>query len=183
MYGLINDSIRRLVLEREGEEAWRRILERSGTGYSTFAALHYYDDEVTYALVAAASAELKAPADELLRNFGRYWSTRIAPESYGDYLDSAGRRLPDVLEGLDDMHTRLQALFPELRPPSIELEDNGGEPLTVHYRSEREGLAPFMIGLLEGLSEVCDEPAEVRQTASRGEACDHDVFELVRAGP
>lgn len=183
MYGLINDSIRRLVLEREGEEAWQRILERSGTGYATFAALHYYDDEVTYALVAAASAELGAPAEELLCSFGRYWSTRIAPESYGDYLDSAGRRLPDVLAGLDEMHTRLQALFPELRPPSIELEDRHAEPLTIHYRSEREGLAPFMLGLLEGLSEVCEEPVHVRHTAARGPAFDHDVFELARAGP
>lgn len=182
MYGLINDSIRRLVLEREGEDAWERVLSRSGTGYSSFAALHYYDDDVTYALVQAASDELSTPPEELLRAFGHYWSTRIAPESYGDFLDSAGRRLRDVLAGLDAMHSRLQALFPELRPPSILLvEAPGAAALAVHYHSEREGLAPFMVGLLEGLAELCGEPAEVRQVITRGEGSDHDVFELVRA--
>ena len=119
MYGLINDSIRRLVLEESGGDTWQLITERAGIGQRSFAAMHYYDDQVTYALVAAASVELDTPPEQLLRDFGRYWSTRIAPESYGDYLDSAGRELWQVLAGLDAMHARLQALFPELRPPSI----------------------------------------------------------------
>jgi hypothetical protein len=178
MYGLINDSIRRLVLEETGEDAWERILERAGTPHRTFAAYHYYDDDVTYALAAAASEELDTPSEELLRRFGRYWSTRIAPESYGDYLDAAGLELWEVLAGLDAMHARLQALFPQLRPPSIEVERPSDSRITVHYRSERVGLAPFVTGLLEGLAELCKVEASVTQIAVRGEAADHDVFEI-----
>jgi len=178
MYGLINDAIRRLVLEEAGEDAWDRIIDRAGTPHRTFAALHYYEDDVTYALVAAASEELGAPTDDLLRRFGRYWSTRIATENYGGYLDAAGLELWEILAGLDDMHARLQALFPKLRPPSIEVEPQHNGLITVHYRSERTGLAPFVVGLLEGLAEVCDVEVEVTHVAERGNAIDHDVFEI-----
>ena len=179
MYGLINDSIRRLVLEEAGEPAWDRIVDSAGTGQRTFAALYYYDDALTYALVDAASQELDTPADDLLRRFGNYWSTRIAPESFGGYLDAAGRDLRRILEGLDAMHARLQHLFPKLRPPSIEVELPQPHVIRVHYRSSREGLAPFTQGLLEGLAELCEVPAVVAPVATRADRTDHDVFEIV----
>jgi predicted hydrocarbon binding protein len=179
MYGLINDSIRRLVVEEAGDDAWERIADGAGAGSRAFAAMHYYNDALAYALVGAASDELDAPPEVLLRRFGRYWSLEIAPESYGDYLESAGSGLRDVLVGLDSMHSRLHALFPELRPPSIEVDPpNGSDVITVHYRSEREGLASFMAGLLEGLAELMSHPTEVRQVSERGTGSDHDVFEI-----
>jgi len=178
VYGLINDSIRRLVQEEAGADAWDRIADRAAPGHRTFAALHYYDDDVTYALVGAASDELGTPPGELLRRFGHYWSTRIAPENYGDYLNAAGMRLLEILTGLDAMHARLQTLFPQLRPPSIEVESPDPRTITVHYRSEREGLAPFVTGLLEGLAELCETPATVARTATRGAGSDHDVFTM-----
>jgi hypothetical protein len=177
MYGLINDSIRRLVLEEAGDDAWDRVAEDAGAGRS-FAAMAYYDDELTYALVDAASREMKTPAPEMLRRFGRYWSVRIAPESYGDYLNSAGRGLWDVLAGLDHMHARLQALFPHLRPPSIGVDPPEDHLITVHYRSEREGLEPFMTGLLEGLAELLHVPASVTQARQATADANHAVFEI-----
>lgn len=178
MYGLINDSIRRLVIEEAGEDAWERIAARAGSGLRTFAALHYYDDALTYELVGAASQELATPADELLRRFGMYWSTRIAPENYGDYLAAAGMQLDQILGGLDAMHARLQTLFPQLRPPSIETAIPLPGVITVHYRSGRDGLAPFVVGLLEGLAELCEVPATVTQVAVRHQDADHDIFEI-----
>jgi len=178
VYGLINDAIRGLVQEQDGEEAWERIADRAAPGHRSFAALSYYDDAVTYALVAAASEQLGTPADELLRQFGRYWSTRIAPENYGDYLDATGMQLLEILVGLDAMHARLQTLFPQLRPPSIEVESDDPGLITVHYRSGRDGLAPFVTGLLEGLAHLCATPATVTQTAAREAGADHDVFAI-----
>jgi Haem-NO-binding len=178
MYGLINDSVRRLVLEEAGEGSWDRIVNRAGIGQRTFAALHYYDDDLTYALLAAASDEFQSSPAILLRRFGQYWSTRIAPENYGGYLDSTGRDLLQVLAGLDAMHARLQSLFPQLHPPSIDVEALEEQIITLHCRSERIGLAPFVLGLLEGLADYCEVSATVTQIAARGEAADHDVFEI-----
>ncbi len=178
MYGLINDAIRRVVLEEAGEDAWQRIVEDADAGSHTFAAMAYYDDDLTYDLVAAASRELRSPPDVLLRRFGRYWSVVIAPESYGDYLAAAGRDMWEVLAGLDGMHARLQALFPQLRPPSIDVEPRREHLITVNYRSEREGLAPFMVGMLEGLAEHLEVTAAVTHLSARGGDLDHDVFEV-----
>ncbi|MEI8105634.1 MAG: heme NO-binding domain-containing protein [Actinomycetes bacterium] len=179
MYGLINDAIRRLVLEDHGEEVWSRIVERSDAPHGTFAAFHPYDDALTYALVANASAEVAIPADEILGSIGRYWITRIAVENYRDFLEGHGLAYRDILVGLDDMHARIQAILPQLRPPSIKVELVGDDRAVLHYRSEREGLAPFLVGLLEGLAELCKTDVTITQTASRGESNDHDVFEVV----
>lgn len=178
MYGLINDSIRQLVINEAGDDTWERIVERAGGGARTFAAHHYYDDDLTYALVDAASAVLDVPGDELLRRFGRYWSLHIAPENYSDFLDSTGFDLVALLDGLDAMHARLQALFPRLRPPSITIEQPGDGLVTVHYRSERLGLAAFVVGLLEGLAQLCSVDAKVTHVATRGVDADHDVFQI-----
>lgn len=178
MYGLINDSIRRLVIRDAGEEAWERVVDRAGGAARSFGAYQYYDDALTYELVGAASAELGVPGEVLMRRFGRYWSTHIATESYASYLDASGRDLREVLAGLDGMHARLQTIFPQLRPPSIEVETPADDRIILHYRSERAGLAPFVEGLLEGLAEVCGVDAEVARNAARAEGADHDVFEI-----
>lgn len=177
MYGLINEAMRRHVVETAGPAAWSTIAARAETG-QTFAALHYYDDSVTYALVAAASDVLGTPAEDLLRGFGHYWSTRVGPENYSDILGATGTDMSSVLRNLDEMHARLQTLYPELRPPSFDVVDVAGGDLDVHYRSERVGLAPFVVGLLEGLGDLYGTPAVVTHDAAASEGSDHEVFHV-----
>lgn len=178
MYGLINEAMRRHVTDNAGVDAWSRIAERADTA-ETFAGLHYYDDAVTYALVGAASVELGTPAEDLLRGFGRYWSNNVGPESYGDILGATGTDVVSVLTNLDAMHARIQTLYPDLRPPSFSVRDHADGVLEVDYRSEREGLAPFVVGLLEGLGELYGTPATVVQVGATSAGADHDTF-LVR---
>lgn len=177
MYGLINEAMRRHVVETAGPAAWSAITARAETG-QTFAALHYYDDAVTYALVGAASDVLDEPADVLLRGFGRYWSLRVGPESYSDILGATGTDVVSVLRNLDEMHARLQSLYPELRPPSFDVVETGEGALDVHYRSERAGLVPFVVGLLEGLGDLYGTPAAVTHDAVASDGTDHEVFHV-----
>jgi hypothetical protein len=179
VYGLINEAMRRHVVETAGPAAWSAIASRAGASQS-FAALHYYDDAVTYALVAAASEVLDRPQEDLLRGFGRYWSTTVGPESYGDILGATGTDMISVLHSLDEMHARLQSLYPDLRPPSFDVERRADGALVVHYRSERDGLGPFVVGLLEGLGELYGTPVRV----TRDDAASvprHEQFRLERA--
>ena len=178
MYGMINEAMRRLVGETAGADAWSRIAARAETS-ETFAALSYYDDAVTFGLVGAASTELDVPAADLLRSFGHYWSTRVGPENYGDILGATGTDVVSVLSSLDEMHARLQVLYPELRPPSFEVVDSGPAVVEVHYRSERDGLQPFVTGLLEGLGDLYGTPATVEHVG-RVEA--DRPFDLFRVG-
>lgn len=177
MYGLINEAMRRHVTERAGAHAWTRIAERAETP-ETFAGLHYYDDAVTHDLVTAASSVLDVPEAELLRGFGRYWSTRVGPESYSDILGATGTDMISVLTHLDEMHARIQTLYPDLRPPSFAVHDERDGVIEVHYRSERSGLAPFVVGLLEGLGELYGTPVLVSHEAAPDESRDHDTFHV-----
>jgi hypothetical protein len=164
VYGMINEAMRRLVTETAGAEAWAGIAARADAP-ETFASLHYYDDALTYELVGAASDELGSPAADLLRAFGHYWSTRVGPENYADILGATGTDVVSVLSNLDEMHARLQTLYPDLRPPSFSLVDAGVNVFEVRYSSEREGLEPFVVGLLEGLGDLYGTPATVEQVA------------------
>jgi Haem-NO-binding len=177
VYGMINEAMRRLVVEGEGTEVWGRVAARAESPES-FAALAYYDDDVTYRLVDAASLELGTPATELLRKFGRYWSLRVGPENYGDILGATGTDVVSVLDNLDEMHARLQVLYPELRPPSFTVIEEGSATFEVRYSSEREGLAPFVLGLLEGLGELYGTPALVEQVPHVDQGHAGDVFRV-----
>ena len=58
------------------------------------------------------------------------------------------------------------------------VEQVEGDPsLLLHYRSERAGLAPMVVGLLKGLGKRFSQQLSVRQTAFRG-SDDHDIFRI-----
>ena len=152
MYGLVNIAIRDLILGEHGPEIWDRILERAGVPHSTFVGMERYPDSMTYDLVGAASEVLGAPAEDLLRVFGEYWMTFTAEKGYGETLEFAGSTFREFLENLDEMHARISLSFPHLQPPSFDLEELEDGRLELHYHTDRPGLAPMVIGLLNGLA-------------------------------
>ncbi len=184
MYGLINEAMRRHVAENAGDDAWAQVAALAGTSQS-FAAMHYYDDADTYALVAAASEVLGQPADVLLHGFGRYWALRVGPENYAGLLGATGTDVVSVLRNLDGMHARLMSLYPDLRPPSISLTMTGETTFDVLYRSDRTGFVPFVSGILEGLGELYGTPCLVSHDVEASAGLDHELFhvELSGSGP
>jgi hypothetical protein len=67
--------------------------------------------------------------------------------------------------------------MPILKPPRFKLEEHSAEKATLHYFSTRKGLAPMVIGLLEGLSEKYNEPIELTFIPT-GSRSDHDEFDI-----
>jgi hypothetical protein len=153
MYGLINKAVEGLVRSKFGDATWDRIRARAGLPDEPFLSMAQYEDQTTYDLVAAASVELGAPAEAILEEFGLYWIRYTAEAGYGELLKTVGRTLPEFLRNLDQMHTRVKLSFPQLRPPSFAVSDETATSLTLHYYSERAGLAPLVVGLLKGLGE------------------------------
>jgi hypothetical protein len=153
MYGLINKAVEGLVRSKFGDSTWDRIRTRAGLPDEPFLSMEQYDDRTTYDLVAAASTELGAPAEAILEEFGLYWIRYTGEAGYGELMKTAGRTLPEFLRNLDQMHTRVKLSFPNLRPPSFAVRDETPSSLTLHYYSERAGLAPLVVGLLKGLGE------------------------------
>lgn len=176
MYGLVNKAVHGIVVAEKGEAAWAEVLERSGAP-SMFLSMEAYPDGITYDLVGAASAVLDQPAEQLLRKLGRYWVTYTAREGYGSMLDMWGADLRTFLENLDLMHARVKSTMPQLEPPMFETSPEPDGRLRLTYRTRREGLAPMVVGLLEGLAERFETTLSIEHAVARADA-GHDEFLL-----
>ena len=177
MYGLINRAICALVTREFGEDAWTKISEAAGYGGVEFAGMDTYPDEVTYALVGAASETLDIPADQLLYTFGTFWTSYASEAGYLELLDMTGDSFEEFVSQLDDLHARIALIFPDLQPPSFEFEELSTGHGLLHYYTERPGLAPMVRGLLESLADRFSITVDI-QLRDDQEGGGHDVFEL-----
>lgn len=164
MYGMVNSAIRGLVIDNHGEAAWVTVHTQADAP-ATFEPMQPYADEITYRLVGSAVATLGGDVETLLREFGRYWIRRIAVVQYADLLQATGTRFTSFVRNLDHMHARLKMTFPSYTPPSFRVIEAGSNRLQVDYYSEREGLQPFVEGLLEALAEHFGERVQITRIA------------------
>jgi hypothetical protein len=178
MYGLLNQGLKELVMARDGERVWSDICVSVGTSAEDFDLLLPYDDSITYRLVGATSDALKIPVAELLRMFGAHWVTFTAQQGYGEMMTLFGKDLRACLKNLNLMHGHLGGMMPDLHPPRFTVEELGADKITVHYHSNREGLGPLVVGLLEGLAEKFGENIQITHVP-KSQRSDHDEFDIL----
>jgi Haem-NO-binding len=178
MYGLVNKAIQDMVCTHFGEDTWNQIKQKAELEVETFISMEGYPDDVTHRLVKAASEVLGLSSREVMEAFGVFWVQYTATEGYGEMMDMAGDNLPEFLENLDELHTRVGVLFPKLQPPSFDCSEMEEESLKLHYYSHREGLAPMVVGLVQGLGKRFDTDVEVAQIQDREKGDDHDEFSI-----
>lgn len=179
MYGLIHTALQKMIVSEHGPEVWGHIMSAADVREDVLLTMRSYDDQVTYALVSATAEVLEAPADACLELFGRFWVKDFAPQDYGMLLDRTGESLIDFLEHLDDLHDHISTVFSDFKPPSFQVERVDEKCLHVHYRSSREGLSAFVVGLLHGLTERFAVEASVETYQHKQVASgEHTIFEL-----
>ena len=155
MYGMVNKAIRGLVIDNFSMETWNTIRNKAGST-DDFVAFTQYDDAITYRLVDAAVETLHMPADEVLKAFGDYWVQEIATVNYADLMNKTGTDFVSFVTNLDHMHSRIKATFPGYAPPSFRVKVIDENSLLVDYYSHREGLLPFVEGLMTSLGKHFD---------------------------
>jgi predicted hydrocarbon binding protein len=180
MYGLIHIAIRDFVILHHGDEAWQKIFDRTNADESIFNNMQAYDDSVTFGLVGATSEELNIEVSGLLEDLGVHWVLKTAVEGYGAIMDFGGANLPTFLRNLDALHEQVAMTFVDLDQPSFRLIDETESKLVLEYRSVRDGLSPFVVGLLKGLGQRFNEELSVKQISMKSEGADCDVFEVAR---
>jgi hypothetical protein len=178
MYGLVNNAVKDCISANYGAKVWDKILAKAGYSLTTFENMKSYPDEVTFNLVGAASEVLEVEAADLLIVFGRFWVMSTARQHYKNTLDFAGGDIVTFLQNLDRMHDQVAATFKNLRQPSFTTEVLEDGSLHVHYESFRDGLAPFVVGLLEGLGMYFSVDVQIEQVAFKPND-DHDIFHVV----
>lgn len=181
MYGLVNKAVRQMVIEGHGEETWQRIRVLAGVVEDHFVSLDPYPDDITYNLVGAASKVLGAKPEALLHAFGHYWVEFAWKGDYRHILNASGHTFSAFVGNLDQLHSRLRATFPEYAPPSFRVSDAGPAQLKLHYYSHRQGLLPFVAGLLEGVGQRFHLQVST-EFLPRADGADHETM-LVSWGP
>ncbi len=181
MYGLVNRAVVDLVHHALGPDGWERVRARAGLEIDTFLSMESYEDEITYRLVAAASAEANLPPERVLELFGEHWVGYAVAHGYRELMSARGQTLFEFLVRLDDMHARLSLTFPALRPPSFRASDRTERSLRLHYFSERVGLGPMVVGLLRGLGKHFGTNVDIRHERRKDEGDDHDEFVVTLA--
>lgn len=176
MYGMVNKALEEMVVLAHGEATWELIKDKAKVDVEVFVANEGYDDAITYQLVGATSEVLGLPAAEVLHAFGVHWVLHTAREGYGQMMEASGRTLREFLLNLTNFHARVELIFPHLRPPVFRCSDVEGRSLRLHYLSEREGLAPFVVGLLDGLGQSFATEVEVIHTVDKAGGAGHDEF-------
>ncbi len=178
MYGLVNNGVRKFIVDTHGEAVWRQICQKAEVQDDEFENLTAYSDDVTYSLVGAVSEVLSLPVPDVLEVFGQYWVGFSKSTAIGKLIDQGGETLMDRIRGLDEMHERIQMTMPHLNPPSFEFEERPDGNHRLKYISPREGLAPMVVGLLHGMAEECGVGIDVVLCESRDDGAEHDVFTI-----
>lgn len=174
MYGLVNQAVQEMVLEKFGPEAWEKIRDEAGVD-DVFIAMDQYPDEVTIKLVGAACKTLGAEAPAVLEMFGKYW-VDFTGKAYGDLFKMSGSTFLTFLQNLNSLHTRVAQMMPDLKPPSFSVTDQKDDTFVLHYHSCRPGLYPMIGGLLEGLGKRFNTTVSCQHLRGAAEGLDHDEF-------
>ena len=178
MYGLVNQAIEDLMRSRYGDTIWGDIKQRAGVQIEAFLSMEEYPDSLTYGLIQAAAEILVISTEEILRAFGEHWILYTGKKGYGEMFALAGKSLPDFLQNLDILHTRVGVIMPHLQPPSFVCTDIDEHSLDLHYYSQRQGLAPMIIGLVQGWGKMFGNETEVCHIKGRHTGEDHNVFHV-----
>jgi hypothetical protein len=176
MYGMVNKAVEQLICERFGRDQWEKIKLIAGVDEDFFLSNESYPDDITYRLVAAASQVLSISPEGILEAFGEYWILNTGLQGYPDLMRSGGRTLPEFLRNLPSFHTRIKLLYPKLQPPSFAITDETATSIRLHYRTHRDGLAHFVIGLLRGLGKMFRTEVVITHEVRRGNGTLADIF-------
>lgn len=178
MYGVVNKSIEEFVIGAYGLNTWNDVLKRAEIEALVFISNEPYPDEITYRLIGAATAIAGISTKDFLISLGHHWILKTGQNHYGALLSAGGHNLKEFLVSLNEFHMRVRLIFPELKPPDLSCTDVNGDSLKLHYRTHREGLGDFVIGLVQGLGVFFRTPVSISLIESRAEGADHDIFEV-----
>ena len=129
----------------------------------------YFDDALTYAVIGAVGERLALDRDAALEAFGRHWIAYAGASAFARVMAMAGGDIETFIENLDRMHASIKSTMPMARMPHFALLSTGPDAVVVLYDSEREGLGPFVRGILQAVAERFGESMTIEASrAARG---------------
>lgn len=169
MYGMVNEGIRNFIIEKFGEPKWLEIVQIAKLESEDFILLKTYPDKLTFDLVVAICEVIHISPEEALEAYGRYWINFAANSGYENLLLMFGSDFRGCLHNLNHMHEHMGAYMTGIVAPAFHVYEEDEHQITVDYFSKREGLSPFVQGLLYGLLERYGQAGHVENLGPAGE--------------
>lgn len=178
MNGLINQAVEQLFTSLKGEASWRGVCAHAGVAADGFVSRRSYDDDITYRLVNSVSEYLRITPEQVLEALGELWVTFTVQAGYEDVMTATGSNLREFLVNVNETHGRIEVIFDGLRMPFFRVEDVSDTEYRLFYASERDGLAPMVLGLVKGSARRFGQPVEVVQVYAKTEIGGEDIFNI-----
>lgn len=179
MYGIVNKSIKELVIANYGEEKWEDIKAKSNIDVDYFISNQSYDDDITFVLAATISEDLGVSVDEVLKLFGEWWILHTAKNHYGYFLESGGENFKTFMLNLPVFHNRVMMMYPNLTPPEFKISSVKEHSLHLHYFSKRKGLTAFVYGLMTGLGRLFGTSVTTEHLESIPGKGTHEIIHVI----
>lgn len=154
-----------MVLDRFGEAKWRAICDAAGLTSDFFIGFEYYPDEKTMDLIGAIAQHVGQSEDDVLFDFGHYWIIYAKSSAYGRAMEMAANDLYGFFQQLDRMHAAIKSNLPRAEMPTFSVCVQSDDCFEVHYLSSRDGLQPFVHGLIESIAGSLGECVDVTYDA------------------
>jgi predicted hydrocarbon binding protein len=164
MKGIINKGIQEMVEDKYGAEAWERVKSLAGCEEPFFAISLDYPDEMTVALVKAASEVSGLPAETVMLEYGKFMVPNTLKKYYPTYFKVAGSSPREFLLNMGRVHEHVTKSISGAIPPRFDYEDLPDGRLLMHYFSERR-LCTVLRGLILGVGMFFNQQLNVRETA------------------
>ncbi|MCK4235781.1 MAG: heme NO-binding domain-containing protein [Candidatus Krumholzibacteria bacterium] len=164
MKGIINKGIEEFVTKKFGAETWEKIKSLAGCEEPFFTVSFDYPDEMTVALVKAASEASGLPMDAVMIDYGKYLVPNTLKENYPTYFKLAGSSPREFLLNMNYVHEHVTRNTPSSTPPKFRYEELTDGRLLMKYQSKRM-LCPVLHGLILGVGILFDQELKVRETA------------------
>lgn len=169
MYGMVNEGIRSFIVKNFGESKWVEISKRAGIKENDFILMKVYPDKMTYDLVGAVSEVLQLPPESVLEEYGKYWISFASHAGYENLLVMFGSDVRSSLQNLNHMHEHMGTFMTDIMAPGFKVLEESEKEIIVEYSSKRQGLTPFVKGLMHGLLLRFEEKGTVEYLGYFGE--------------
>lgn len=170
MHGLINRSIQAFVQDTYGQTVWAEIANAAELGFADFEAMLTYEDRLTDALLAAASARLSRPREFVLEDLGTYFVSHPRCGPLRRLLRFGGETFMDFLHSLDDLQGRGRLAVPDLDLPRLELFDHTSHRFSLNCQSPHRGAGFVMAGILRAMADDYGALVMLEHQGTRGDS-------------
>lgn len=99
---------------------------------------------------------------------------------YSTLVTATGSHLVEFLENLNTLHDKISSTFLDYRPPSFDIDQTNENHVGIMYTSQRQGLTPFVEGLLLALGRRFQQEVEILSVEPQAVTAGEQTYFVLR---